>query len=138
MAERLDRDEYSSDAYPDDESINVGTVCSWSINDIPKHRSVVNVVVGNFRFNSNSQSISDENLLRLADRLQQAEAGDATSRIGRARRAFRASLRDYDQEAQWAAMTSRPPRRPGEVFVREKIPGEKSTFMARRQMADAH
>ena len=107
MAERYEHDEFSFEEYSDD-SVNVGCVRSWSINDVPQHRPVVNVVLPESHFNSDSARISDEKLYTLADRLQQAANGNTTARIGKGRRcAARASLRDYEQEAQWAKATGR-------------------------------
>lgn len=100
MSERYEPDDYSFEHYSD-QSIYVGMVCSWSINDIPEHRPVVNILSADLGFNSDKQGISDEELYRLANRLQQAETGDATAVVRRTRRAVRATLRDYGQEALW-------------------------------------
>jgi hypothetical protein len=121
MAERYEQDEYSYQEYSD-ESINVGCVCSWSINDIAQHRPVVNVALPDSRFNSDSGQISDEKLYRLADRLQQAESGDAAAHVARKRCAGRASLRDYEQEAWWSIVRS--PRGIGERIELEPVPHE--------------
>jgi len=121
MAEHYERDEYSDEEYSD-ESINVGCVCSWSINDIAQHRPVVNIALPDSRFNSDSAQISDEKLYGLADRLQQAESGDATAQVARRRHAGRASLRDYEQEAWWSIVRS--PRRTGQKIELEPVPNE--------------
>jgi hypothetical protein len=99
MPETYQRDEYSCEEYSD-KSINVSCVCSWSIHDVTQHRPVVTVFVADVHFNSDSQKISDEKLYSLADRLQQAETGNAMAHLTRERRVLRASLRDYDQESQ--------------------------------------
>jgi hypothetical protein len=85
MAERYERNEYSFEEYSDD-SINIGTVCSWSISDVPQHRPVVTVLLEEVHFNSDSQQISDDKLYKLAGRLVQAETGNAVARVARERR----------------------------------------------------
>ena len=133
MAEVFERDDYSFEEYSD-ESINVGCVCSWSIQDVAQHRPVVTVFLQEVHFNSDSERISDGQLYKLADRLQQAGTGNAMARLTKRRRpALRASLRDYDQDSQWAMMGSlTPPRRIGERLEREKVPNE-SLYQAVRR-----
>src|SRR5690348_9096775 len=114
MAEHYEIDEYSFGEYSE-ESINVACVCSWSINDVPQHRPVINVRMEVVNFHSDSVRIPDEELYALGDRLQQAETGDPTARISRHRRAVRGSLRDYDQEALWASRHG-PARQFGEII----------------------
>jgi len=121
MAEHYEQDEYSYEEYSDD-SINVGCVCGWSINDIARHRPVINIELPDSRFNSESCQISDEKLCRLADRLQQAESGDAAVHVARTRSAGRTSLRDYEQEAWWSIVRS--PRRIGQRIELEPVPNE--------------
>jgi len=82
-------------------------------------------------FYSDSARISDEELYRLADRLQQAEMGDPTAHISRQRRAVRASLRDYDQEELWAHRFG-PARRFGEIIESQPVPHEAYRLMVRR------
>ena len=130
MAERYEINEYSFEEYSE-ESINVGCVCSWSINDVPQHRPVINVLMEEVRFNSDSVRISDDELYRLADRLQQAENGDPTAHISRQRRAVRSSLRDYDQEAFWADPHT-PARRFGEIMESQPVPHEAYRLLVRR------
>jgi hypothetical protein len=134
MAERYEVDAYSSKGYSD-ESINVGSVCSWSICDVEQHRPVVNVSIGGTIFNSDSQEISDERLYRLADCLQQTETGDRVAHIARGTRTVRASLRDYEEEGRWASMTLRPPRRVGERIELESVPHEKYFQVFKRVVA---
>jgi hypothetical protein len=108
MAGSDDRDAPSSGFYPDeeysDETINVGRVSSFSINDVPNARTVVNVFdPDGFRFNSQVKNFSDDRLQQLIDRLLQAESGPlAVGHPGRrncfAARAVRTSLRDYKEE----------------------------------------
>ena len=121
MAEHYEHDEYSHEEYSDD-SVNIGCVCSWSINDIAQQRPVINIAFPDSRFNSESGQISDEKLYRVADRLQQAESGDAAAHLARTRHAVRASLRDYEQESWWAMFRS--PRRIGERVEVEPVPNE--------------
>jgi hypothetical protein len=130
MAECYEIDEYSFGEYSE-ESINVGCVCSWSINDVPQHRPVINVRMADVGFYSDSVRISDEELYRLGDRLQQAEIGDPTARMSRQRRAVRGSLRDYDQEALWALHYG-PARRFGEIIESQPVPHEAYRFLVRR------
>jgi len=133
MAEHYEVDEYSFEEHSE-ESINVGSVCSWSINDISRHRPVVQVRIENCHFNSDLAQISDHRLYDLADRLHQAENGDPTARIGRHRRAVRGSLRDYEQEAWWASMYNRPARRIGARLELEPVPNERYCPVLRRKV----
>ena len=133
MAERYERDEYSFEEYSN-ESINIGCVSSWSINDIAQHRPVIDVRLEQVHFNSDVTRISDEKLYRLADRLQQAGTGDPMAQIARGRRAVRASLRDYEQEALWASRLSGPPRRIGERIEKEPVPHERAFCLLVRRM----
>jgi hypothetical protein len=130
MAESYEIDEYSFEEYSE-ESINVSCVCSWSINDVPQHRPVVNIRMPDVNFCSDSARISDEELYTLADRLQQAEMGDPTAHISRQRRAVRASLRDYDQEELWAGRHG-PARRFGEIIESQPVPHQPYRFLVRR------
>jgi len=130
MVQRYEIDEYSFEEYSE-ESINVGCVCSWSINDVPQHRPVINVRMDDVGFYSDSVRISDEELYRLGDRLQQAETGDPTAHISRQRRAVRGSLRDYDQEALWAHHYG-PARRLGEIIESQPVPHEVYRLLVRR------
>jgi hypothetical protein len=112
MSIRYERDGAVSEEYSD-EGINVGCVSSWSINDVPKHRTVVNVITSEgFCFNSDVGNCSDERLKQLINRLRQAEYGTTNAeRISQqpyvGPRAVRAHLRDYEEEAE-LAIFSRP------------------------------
>ena len=75
MDERFERDEYSSEEYSDT-TINIGCVCSWSINDVPNRRPLVTITTpdGVVLNSDRARWLSDERLHLLAARLRQAAA----------------------------------------------------------------
>lgn len=67
-------DMYADEEYSE-ESINLNRVCSWSINDVPNHRTVVNILLpGGYHFNSDGQRSSIHPLPRLIERMRELES----------------------------------------------------------------